>query len=59
MTSKSVFDPNPKTSNYGFNKSVTNRNSESLSKSTYKKDDLGFSTIVNKNVSSGKSKFLL
>jgi len=57
--SKSVFDPNPTTSKYAFNKSVTQRKSENLSKSTYKKDDLQFSTIVNNNISSGKSKLFI
>jgi len=50
------FAPN-KSSSYNFgNKVPTNRNSASLSKSTYRKDDLQFSTLVNTNVSSGKSK---
>ena len=52
------FAPN-KTSSYGFNNKVpTGRASANLSKSTYKKDDLQFSTLVNTNVSSGKSKLV-
>ena len=57
--SSNSFAPN-KSSGYNFGSKVSqNRASVNVSKSTYKKDDLQFSTLVNTNVSSGKSKLKL
>lgn len=55
MSSQS-FAPN-KSSNFNFGGKVpTGRQSQNLSQSTYKKDDLRFSSLLNTNVSTGKSK---